>query len=180
MLNRILLAGAFVVGTTVAAAAADLPPPPMAPAPPPPPMASPAFDWSGMYFGIYGGAITDFVTAIGQAGAQVGFNMQRGSFVAGLELQAGVIFAGGAFGYEADANAKLGFALGQRALLYGEAGVGLLGATGTMTFVWNAGGGIEFAIRDPMSIFAEAKVVGAFGGGVPVAYLFQGGLNWHR
>jgi hypothetical protein len=137
-------------------------------------MATPAFDWSGMYFGVYGGWIS---LGAGQAGAQVGFNMQRGSFVAGLELEAGAIFAGGAFSYEVEADARLGFVLGERFLLYGLAGVGFFGTAGAY---WAAGGGAEIAIRDALSVFAEGKAIGAFGGGGIAGYIVQGGLNWHR
>jgi opacity protein-like surface antigen len=183
MLKRLLLAGGFVVGTTVAAAAADLPsPPPIAPAPPPP-MASPAFDWSGPYIGVYGNVLTNF-SAIGLgAGVQAGFNIQRGSFVAGLELQAGAAydFGAGAFAVTADANAKLGFALGQRALLYGEAGIGAFYLFGGGFFpYWTAGGGLEFAIRDPMTVYLEAKVLQQLSVATPLIYVFEAGLNWHR
>lgn len=171
--KRILIAGAFVVGTAAAASAADLPTPPMAP-PPPPPMAAPAFDWSGLYFGANGGV---FYTGsiYPSVGAQVGFNMVRGSFLFGVEAQAGVIFAGG-IAPEIYLNGRLGFILGDRVLLYGEAGVGFIVGPGP---VWDAGGGVEIGVRDTLSVFAEAKVVGSFGGGL-AGYSITGGVNFHR
>jgi opacity protein-like surface antigen len=172
-IKRILIAGALVVGTTFAANAADLPTPPMAPAPPPPPpMAAPAFDWSGPYIGAYGGI---FYPVYYQAGVQAGFNIVRGSFLAGIEAEVGTIFGGG-FTYNVALNARLGFILGQRALLYALAGVGFNPAFGPL---WNTAAGIEFAIGDAWSIFAEGGLAGQFGGG-PFAYTFQAGLNWHR
>ena len=185
MLKRFLVAGAFVVGTTLAAAAADLPsPPPVAPAAPPPPMASPAFDWSGPYIGVYGSFLANFAgPAYGVgAGVQAGFNIQRGSFVVGLELQAGVIYdiTFGAFGFDPQLNARLGFAVGERALVYAEGGAGAIIASGVGTTpFWTAGGGLAFAIRDPMTAFGEVKVLAPFGGGGMI-YIFQAGLNWHR
>jgi opacity protein-like surface antigen len=144
-------------------------------------MASPAFDWSGPYIGVYGGVITDFAIYGARAGVQAGFNIQRGSFVAGLEVQAGAYYAMGLLALEANINAILGFALGDRVLLYGEGGVGVAYAPSipATAFLWTAGGGLAFAIRDPMSMFAEAKVAAPFGGG-PLVYIFQAGLNWHR
>jgi hypothetical protein len=138
-------------------------------------MAAPAFDWSGPYIGVYGGALFGGTT-VGEAGIQAGFNIVRGRFLAGLEAQVGAVFAGGTFSYEAYLNGRLGFILGDRFLLYGEAGVGTLAGT----FVWTGGGGIEIALRDAWSLFVEAKAIGAFGGGGIAAYGVQGGINWHR
>lgn len=171
--KRFLIAGAFVVGTAAAANAADLPMTPMAP-PPPPPMAAPAFDWSGLYFGFNGGVFYTG-TIYPSLGAQVGFNMVRGRFLAGIEAEAGVIYTG-AIIPEAYLNGRLGFVLGERVLLYGEAGVGFIFGPGP---VWDAGAGLEIGIRDTLSIFTEAALIGAFGGGT-VAYSITAGVNFHR
>jgi outer membrane immunogenic protein len=174
-IKRILIAGAFVVGTAFAANAADLPHPPMAaPAPPPPPMAAPAFDWSGPYIGAYGG-LTYGLASYYEFGVQAGFNMVRGKFLAGIEAQVGAIWAGG-FGYEVAVNSRLGFILGQRFLLYAQGGVGFNNGVGLL---WTAMAGMEFAIGDTWSLFAEGGYAGAFGGGL-FAYVFQAGVNWHR
>jgi outer membrane immunogenic protein len=166
------IVGSALVTTSVLAA--DLPPPPAGAPPPPPPMAAPAFDWSGPYIGAYGGVFLP--ATAGQAGIQAGFNVVRGRFLAGLEAQVGAVFGGGGFTYEAYLNGRLGFILGDRFLLYGEAGVGMLGGI----FIWTGGGGMEIALREAWSIFAEAKAIGVFGGGGIAAYTVQGGINWHR
>jgi hypothetical protein len=136
-------------------------------------MAAPAFDWSGIYFGVYGGYF--WGPNVIQAGAQVGFNMVRGSFLAGLELEAGPVFAGGAFSYQAEADARLGFVLGQRFLLYGLAGIGIVNGIA----YWAAGGGAEIGIGNALSVFAEGKYVAQLTG-VGTGLIVQGGLNWHR
>jgi opacity protein-like surface antigen len=181
-MKRILaagVAGAFLAAGIVAASAADLPaPPPVAPAPPPPAPMAPAFDWSGLYIGAYGGAIVGGGPTVGQAGIQAGFNMVRGAFLAGLEAQIGAVFGAGGVAAEGDVNARLGAILGERVLLYGEAGIGALTDFTTAVAFWTAGGGLEFAVGDRTSLFGEAKVLGAFSGGC-CAYVFQGGLNFH-
>ncbi len=160
---------------TIAANAADLTPaytpwpPVVAPAPYVP---APSFDWSGPYVGAYGGYM--FGLGAIQFGAQAGYNFMLGqTFVAGIEGQVGGLYAGG-FAAEANVNARLGAVLGQ-ALLYGEAGVGIIYP---VAWTWNAGGGIEFAVSNSMSVFAETKYIGTFGGG-PLGVTVQGGLNWH-
>jgi opacity protein-like surface antigen len=174
-LKRTLAASMLVVASAAAAGAADLPTIPVAPAPPPPPVAmAPSFDWSGPYVGAYGGAVFNSPTYY-QAGIQAGYNFTRGNFLAGIEGQAGADFSGGT-AFEADVNARVGGILGERVLLYAEAGVGLI--TGTPTYIWTAGGGMEVAVGNAASVFAEAKAVGAFTGGC-CALLVQGGLNWH-
>jgi opacity protein-like surface antigen len=106
---------------------------------------------------------------------QAGFNIARGALLAGVELQAGAMFAGGTVVFEGNLNGRLGAVLGDRFLLYGEAGVGTIGFS---TYTYTFGGGAEVAIADAISIFAEAKGLGAFGGGCCVTTV-QVGLNWH-
>lgn len=173
-LKRTLAAGAILIGTAIAANAADLPTVPSAP-PPPPPMAAPAFDWSGMYFGAYGGVL---VPIFYEAGVQAGVNMVRGNFLVGGEAQLGVGFLPG-FGVDAFVNGRLGFILGQRVLLYGEAGIGAVVLPG-FTPLWTAKGGIELALGTRASVFAEAGIVGAFGPVTPVGRVIQIGINMHR
>ena len=168
-LKRTLIAAAFVVGSAVAANAAD----PIMPAPPPPPPpAAPVFDWSGPYVGAYTGYL--FGPGFLQVGAQAGYLWDLGGFVVGVEGQAGGGWAfPGLFG-EANLNARAGYSFGS-VLAYAEAGVGVLWP---VTFTWNAGGGVEFAINNDMSLFVESKYYGTFGGG-GLAIGVQGGLNWH-
>ncbi len=169
--KRTLAAAAIVLGSAVAANAADIPMAPPAPPPPPPP--APSFDWSGPYVGAYGG----YVFGVGwiQTGAQAGYNFDMGGFVAGIEGQLGAVWTLPGLIGEANVNARAGVVLGD-ALLYGEAGVGVLFPGFVPT--WNAGGGIEFAVTNDISLFGEAKALGFFGGGV-FGVTVQGGLNWH-
>ena len=173
--KRIAAAAALVLTGTIAANAADLtpaynPPPAVAPAPYVP---APSFDWSGPYIGAYGG----YVFGVGwiQTGVQAGYNFDLGGFVVGIEGQLGADWTLPGLIGEANANAKAGVVLGQ-ALLYGEAGVGLLFPG--PGFGWNAGGGLEFAVTNEMSLFVESKALGLFGGGL-YGVSVQGGLNWH-
>lgn len=170
-LKRTLAAAAIVLGAATAANAADIPT--IAPPPPPPPPPAPVFDWSGPYIGAYAG----YVFGVGwvQTGVQAGYNFDLGGLVAGIEGQIGPTFTLPGIIGEVNVNARAGFGLGQ-ALIYGEAGVGYL--ISPSVFTWNAGGGVEFLINTDMSVFAEAKALGAFGGGV-FGVSVQGGLNWH-
>jgi hypothetical protein len=45
------------------------------------------------------------------------------------------------------------------------------------TFLWAAGGGVEMALGQSISLFAEAKVLGPLG--ACCGYVAQGGVNWH-
>ncbi len=174
ILKRSLIAAAAVIGTVGAAAAADIPmappAPPAAPVTPPP---APAFDWSGPYVGAYSG----YVFGVGWVpfGVQAGYLYDLGGFVVGIEGQLAANWTIPGLAGQANVNARAGVELGE-ALLYGEAGVGILfpGATGT----WNAGGGIEFAVNNDMTLFAETKAEGTFGGGL-YGVRVTGGLNWH-
>ena len=166
--------GSALIATSVNAA--DLPQAPTvaAPPPPPPPMAAPGFDWSGLYVGGYAGLLWDAGIDFVQLGAQAGFNIVRGALLAGIEGQVGAVLVLPGVGLEADINARLGAVLGQRVLLYGEAGVGII----TGTPIWTAGGGIEVGLRQSLSVSAEAKALFTF----PTT--FQGvtvqlGMNFH-
>lgn len=143
--------GAVAMATSVTAMAADLPSRVAAPAPVLAPVAV-AFSWSGFYAGLNGGygwnnsrwspsAPPVFATFRADAdgfvgGAQVGFNWQMGSLVAGVE---GMLdysdmsgsaqcstFAGTVCrtrqDWLGDINLKLGFAV-DRALIYGTGGI---------------------------------------------------------
>lgn len=175
------VAGALLVAGAVSANAADLPTLPAAPPPPPPAPVAPAFDWSGPYVGAYGGAIfNDPFDPIYQVGLQAGFNFVRGRFLGGAEAYAEYRISSG-FGnhWSAGANARAGALLGERALLYGEAGAGYVFTLGGFP-VWTAGGGVEVGLGRAASIFAEVKAINTFGGGPATRGLqAQAGLNWH-
>ncbi len=171
-LKRTLAAGALVLATAVTANAADLTPIMPAPVAPAPTMPAPTFSWGGIYVGGYGGYL--FGPGYPQLGAQVGYNFVSGAFLAGAEVQAGALFAGG-IAFEGNLNARAGVLLGGSVLLYGEAGVGTI-AFGPFTYTF--GGGAEFAVGHSASLFVETKGLGIFGGSC-CAITVQGGLNWH-
>ncbi len=97
-MKNILLSAVALVGLTAGALAADLP---MRAAPPPAPVVAvpPAFTWTGLYVGVNGGVAFqdenrrrggrgggrggDDSSILG--GGQIGYNMQFGMFVAGVE-----------------------------------------------------------------------------------------------
>ncbi len=110
-MKNILFSTVALVGLTAGALAADIP---MRAAPPPPPVMAvpPAFTWTGLYVGVNGGvAFQDNNNNNGRrgvvgrgnrgnggnedssilGGAQVGYNMQFGMFVAGIEADAQAI-----------------------------------------------------------------------------------------
>lgn len=159
-------AGTLMMAST--AFAADLPPPPPAPPPPPP---APVFSWGGPYAGAFVGYDTTLTGAI--AGVQFGYNFEFGNFVAGLEVET-IYPIFGATVVDARLNARLGAVLGEKFLVYGEAGIG----SWVVAPVWTVGGGVEYAITDAMSLFGEAEAVFVIGGGY-VATQITGGFNYH-
>ena len=180
-MKKILLASVALFGFAGAAAAADLP---MRAAPPAPIIAAaPIFTWTGFYVGVnagYGWSNDDF-DAIDLAddeddggfigGAQVGYNYQIGSFVVGLEgdIQYADFGRDGAFDVDGDGDedgvfessdwfgtvrARAGVAFGQ-ALIYGTGGFAFADdATG-----WTAGGGVEYAFTNNLSLKVEGLYV---------------------
>ena len=172
LIKSTLSAGAFVLMNAIAANAADLTPIMVSAPPPPPSIPAPTFDWAGPYIGAYGGYTFGF--GFGQAGLQAGYNfVMGGGLLAGIEAQAGVAFGGG-LGLEGDLNGRLGYILGGNFLLFGEAGLGIISGTP----IYTAGGGMEVAVGQSVSVFAEAKAMGTIGGGIG-GLTVQGGLNWH-
>ena len=164
------------------AEAADLPPIAAAPAPPPPPMASPAFSWAGPYVGISGYAIwcgptvACVPTVAYGAMLTAGYNATFGAFVVGAEASANFLFSIGT-ALLVEANARAGYAVADRVLLYGEAGVGY-----NLTFpgtYFTFGGGAEIALGDALSVFAEFKPTAYFGGGNPLFRRASLGINFH-
>ena len=148
-------------------------------------MVTPAFDWSGPYIGVYAGfmriqAATNNPAPIPRAGIQAGYNIVRGRFLAGVEVQAGIIGFTSPLALEGDLNARLGLLLGERILLYAEAGIMVLYAPSAPppTVLWTLSGGLEVAIGQSWSIFAEGGIARPFGGGAQ-AIVVEGGLNWH-
>jgi hypothetical protein len=124
--------------------AADVPP--MSPvAPPPPPMAA-GFNWAGPYVGVYGGGM--FGNAI-FLGANAGYAVQFGSFVASIEGAIGTAFGGPPV--HMSAWARFGPTIGDRTWLYGLLGTSNYGNR-------ELGGGIARAINDNVSIRADVTI----------------------
>jgi outer membrane immunogenic protein len=180
-MKQYLLAGAaavaMMIAGTAAVRAADLPAPevPMVAAAP-----AAAYDWTGFYVGLnvgyawgefdggsnrqgFGGRDIDGIIG----GAQVGGNWQWDKFVAGLETDIqGTGFdssnsgkfkpEGGIFG---TVRGRVGFAF-DRFLVYGTGGfaysdVNIKKNNDDWKWGWTAGGGVEAAITDNISVKVE-------------------------
>jgi hypothetical protein len=195
-----LIAGGFAL--TAPALAADVLPivaPVEVVAPPPPP----AFSWSGPYVGVFGiglffPACEEQVKAVSTLseeeyccwdipniyglGAQFGFNIVRNNFLIGAEVQAGAVFPEFWDGplFAVAANARAGFILGEKLLVYAEAGVGT--TIDPQILFTTIGGGVELGIGDRLSLFGEVKAVLFPNGpiaGHDRATMVQIGLNIH-
>jgi outer membrane immunogenic protein len=170
-----LAAAAAFVAFAPAAFAADMPS-----APPPVQAMVPeevSFDWTGFYVGAFGGygfgesddglGTIDIEGAL--AGGTVGYNHQIGQFVVGLEADgAWSGIEGDDAGFETSIDwlstvrGRVGFAL-DNFLIYGTGGA----AIGEVTYFdgvdedsdtrvgWTAGGGVEAALTDNISIKGE-------------------------
>jgi hypothetical protein len=167
----LVVAGALAsVMVSGAALAADFGPIVLPATPPAVPLATPpGFSFAGPYVGAFGGLL---VGNAFQAGIQGGFNFVRGHFLVGAEAQVAAVFP--SVGFEGDLNARLGVVLGERVLVYGEGGIGIFRGTP----IYTAGGGVEIGVVQSLSIFAEAKAVGALGQPFET-FQVQGGINWH-
>jgi opacity protein-like surface antigen len=172
-IGKLLLGVVSSALIATSAMAADLPQAPTGAPPPPSPMAAPAFDWSGLYYGVSVGRIVGPI----EGQVQVGYNVVRGRFLAGAEVAAGVLIAS-PVALSATANARLGLLLGDRALLYALAGVEYI--LGPAPLLWTARGGVEYAFSERVSVFGEAGVVGIFGGAIGPFVSFRAGVNLHR
>jgi outer membrane immunogenic protein len=190
-LRSILLATIASVGLADVAAAADLGGPPsrrgsLKDAPAPVVYERP-FSWSGLYIGAnvgYGWSDVDWQDGFGPAshngegflaGAQIGYNVQTGQFVFGVEADWSGAFIDGNnstccghdFNWLASARGRAGIAInGNRTLLYGTGGAawadvdyastlpGVSGFSNTH-FGWVAGGGIEHMLTQNFSARVE-------------------------
>lgn len=189
-MKRLILASTAFLAMSAAAFAADLPdraaPAPFVPAPP-------IFTWTGFYAGVNAGyAFGDFTgrggALFGDAdgfagGGQLGYNVQFGQFVVGLEtdlqfmdFEAGRSAAGAAFpigvgsraelDYFGTVRTRIGFAF-DRALVYGTGGFAYGGTevtavTGVGTFSdenthvgWTLGAGLEYAFTNNLTAKVE-------------------------
>jgi outer membrane immunogenic protein len=203
-----LAAAAAFVALTPAAFAADMPvaaPPVQAMVP-----EEASFDWSGFYVGAYGGygfgeaddaglGSSDLEGAM--AGGTVGYNHQMGQFVLGLEADggwSGIDNEDDNLAYDASIDwlttvrGRVGFAL-DNFLIYGTGGAAIgevnqdLGAgveDSDTRIGWTAGGGVEAALTDNISVKGEYLYVDLGeeelnGADVDVnAHTVKGGINY--
>lgn len=161
-----VVASAFVA---TGAMAADIPTAPIVVAPPAP-MATPAFNWTGMYAG---GDYTLLATPL-QFGAHVGYNFAFGGAIVGVEGGVGLALPGV---ISMSVRAKAGFAVRERLLLYGVAGLEAY-LVGPAAVFWTAAGGAELAINHRVSVFAEAGVAGVFSPIDCCALSIRAGVNF--
>jgi outer membrane immunogenic protein len=165
-------AAALLLGTSIASNAADLPrrAPVTAPA-----MVAPIYNWTGFYIGINGGggwgtSKWDSVNSVDTAGALVGgtigYNIQFGSWVLGIEGDGGWSSIGGTStagcgtgctsknSWLSTVRGRVGYAF-DRWMPYATGGgvfgdvhasrPGFTGVTSTQAG-WTVGGGLEFAV----------------------------------
>jgi len=120
-----------------------------------PAMAAPGFSWAGPYIGIAGRSVVCITICVVsntyELGLRAGTNIVRGRFLGGVSGELGVYYDTvlGAYFY-AEANARAGVLLGERAVLYAQAGAGFLEGP-----YLTAGGGLEFALNERISIYGE-------------------------
>jgi outer membrane immunogenic protein len=183
MLKKLIFAAVFLSATS--ASAADLPQQPYRA----PVAVSPAFDWSGFYIGAMGGyGWSDSVTiggitdsnpdfSGGFAGGTLGYNVQMGQIVLGVEADAAwsdinhtetIFFATAqdkllSFG---SVTARAGVAV-NNVLIYGKGGyawtdnqisasaLGLTASEAHFHNGWTIGGGVEWAFAGPWSVKGE-------------------------
>jgi outer membrane immunogenic protein len=201
-MKNILFSTVALVGLTAGALAADIP---MRAAPPPAPVMAvpPAFTWTGLYVGVNGGVAFqdenrrrggrgggrggDDSSILG--GGQIGYNMQFGMFVAGVEADIQAIdferinprLAGGRNNVNRNRNnedevdafgtvrGRLGLAAFDRALIYATGGLawksdegnngGNRNNGGSENIGFTVGGGVEYAFTNNLSLKVEGLYV---------------------
>lgn len=211
ILRKLTLAAALLASAATTVVAADLEGPRRYAAPPEPTYVRP-FSWTGLYVGVHGGAgWTDAdwnfaASSLGHSGyggllgGQIGYNIQAGRAVVGLEGDASGAWLGGsdpcpnpAWGCSHDVNwlasfrARLGFTMnGNRTLVYGTAGAAWADASfatrdaannpfgssvSTTKQGWVAGAGIEHMLTQHLSARFEYLYYGFDGINAPAGTL---------
>jgi outer membrane immunogenic protein len=158
MIKRIILATASVVALSAAANAADMY------------RAGPSYkdtpyvgvNWSGLYVGAnggYGSFTDDHNNNGGIAGGQIGYNIQRGNIVFGLETDLEDMSGSANNSWFGTARGRVGYAI-DRALVYGTGGYAYGGCDGCSNLDgWAAGGGVEYKFNPSWSAKAEYQRV---------------------
>lgn len=183
MLHRVILTAASVVALTVAASAADMyrPAPAMGGYKDIPYV---GINWSGFYAGINGGSAAwdqNWDYHAGFFGGQIGYNVQRGNLVFGIEtdLQGPTDSDYDGF-YFGTVRGRVGYAL-NRALVYGTGGYAYAGAdcSGCSVDGWAAGGGLEYKFTPSWSIKGEYQHITLTEGGLEEGSdTFRVGVNF--
>ncbi len=174
MLHRVILTAASVVALATAANAADMYRPSAGGYKDVPYV---GVNWSGLYVGVNGGYGANAASVLpggldpagGFGGGQIGYNVQRGNIVFGLEADIQGADISDTVGRETSkmdwfgtVRGRVGYTVGQ-ALIYGTGGF----AYGNVTYSnpnvsleetqtgWVAGGGVEYKINPSWSAKAE-------------------------
>ena len=170
-MKKFLLAGAALLALSGAASAADLTYEP-APAPVEPIVTEAAFNWTGFYVGVHGGALFgDFTGDLdglsgtgGLIGAQAGYNYQIDHWVIGVETDIAYSSLSDVADLEwlGKTTVRGGYAW-DKFLLYAKGGV----AYGDIKFAdesqwnvgWTAGAGVEYAFTNNITAKLEYNYV---------------------
>lgn len=170
------------MGGALAADAIGLPPPVM---PTVPVVDSSAFDWSGFYAGVSAGGQNEAIAGGDTSwalGVQAGYNAQFDFVLVGGEVAIeGVFDTPDTYAY-GSALARAGVVLTDELVAYGAVGYGsdFDAATGSGDHIL-AGGGLEFAVSDNMSVRGQ-YLYGWEQSGAPSAsdvHKFTIGANFH-
>jgi hypothetical protein len=128
---------------------------------------APVAQWDGLYVG---GSIGFFDGEFG-VGKQVGFNIQSGDVVYGIEGSWSYFPTGS--DYLIQGQGRLGLVVYDEFLAYVAGGFGSYGGTGVVT----AGAGTEFKFSDNVSFFEQVN--GVWSGGSFEGLQVMGGLRWY-
>ncbi len=153
MFTRLLIAGALLGAG--GAQASDLITVPVEASGGSVPVAGDSFDWNGFYVGVYGVAqSSDLRGGEVGAGAEVGVNAQFDFFLVGGEVAIQGLTSDTIDTAYGKITGRGGVLITPDLLAYASAGYGLE-LTGTGESDLLAGGGVEFAVNDALSVNAE-------------------------
>ncbi|MBN9309645.1 porin family protein [Devosia sp.] len=155
MSKRLLLAASLLIGGAGAAQASDLITVPVQSGSAAMPVSDSAFDWDGFYAGVYGAVQSSASndTTVG-AGVELGVNAQFDFFLVGGEVALQGLTSDTIDTAYGKVTGRGGVLITPDLLAYASAGYGLeLGGSGGSDLL--AGGGVEFAVNDALSLNAE-------------------------